>query len=56
MRITRLCTIPETRNKRLKELKNMLLEQEYRPGMIDSAIENLRDKLVRANHPSPLET
>ena len=38
MRITRICTKIETRDKRHQELKNMLLEREYRSGMIDNAI------------------
>ena len=42
MRINRICIKPDTRNKRLQKLKVMLLEREYRSGMIDSAIEKVR--------------
>ena len=42
MRITRICTKPETRDKRHQELKEMLLEREYRSGMIDSAIQRAK--------------
>ena len=42
MRITRICTKSETRDKRHQELKEMLLEREYRSGMIDSAIQRAK--------------
>ena len=42
MRIVRICTKPETRDKRLQELKEMLIDREYRPGMIDAAIQKAR--------------
>ena len=42
MRIVRICTKPETRDNRLKELKQMLIEREYRPGIIDAAIQKAR--------------
>ena len=38
MRINRICTYSETRDKRLIELKNMLLDREYKEGMINNAI------------------
>ena len=42
MRITRICTIPETRDKRHQELKEMLLDRDYRSGMIDAAIQKAK--------------
>lgn len=42
MRINRICMKPETRDKRLQELKEILLERDYRSGMIDSAVQRAR--------------
>ena len=42
MRINRICTKPETRDMRFQELKEMLLERDYREGMIDAAIRKTR--------------
>ena len=42
MRITRICSEPETRDLRHAELKEFLLEREYRPKVIDAAIEKAR--------------
>ena len=42
LRITRICTEPDTRDKRYDELKQMLLDRNYRSGMVDSAIERAR--------------
>ena len=42
MRMTRICTKSETRDKRHQELKEMLLEREYRSGMIESAIKRAK--------------
>ena len=42
MQIVRVCTKPETHNVRLQEMKQFLLEREYRPGMVDSAISRAR--------------
>ena len=36
------CTEPETRDLRLQELRQFLLNGEYRPGMVDSAIARAR--------------
>ena len=33
---------PETRNKQMQEQKEMLLERDYRSGMIDSAIQKAK--------------
>ena len=44
LRIVRICSEPETLNMRLGELKEMLLGRDYRPGVINSAIE--RAKLI----------
>ena len=38
MRIKRICTYPETRDTRFGELKQYLLDQDYNPKMVDSAI------------------
>ena len=42
MRMVRVCTEPETRDMRLQEMKQFLLEREYRPGMVDAAISRAR--------------
>ena len=38
LRIVRICSEPETRDQRLKEMKEFLMARNYRPGMVDSAI------------------
>ena len=38
LRIVRICSKPEDRNTRFKELRELLLSREYKPGLIDSAI------------------
>ena len=38
LRIVRICSLPETRNNRLLELKQLLLTRDYKAGMIDAAI------------------
>ena len=43
MRINRVFTFPETRDTRLVELKQMLLNRDYRPGMVDAAITKARN-------------
>ena len=43
LRITRICTEPETREKRYKELKDMLIERGYSSGLIDAAIRRARN-------------
>ena len=45
MRKNRVCNIPETRDLRLLELKDMLVNREYQPRMIDSAIQKARNIL-----------
>ena len=42
LRIVRICTHPEDREKRFSELKTLLLSREYKAGCIDSAIEKAR--------------
>ena len=42
MRINRVCSEESTREHRWKELKEMLLDREYTPGIIDSAIARAR--------------
>ena len=44
LRLIRICSEPETLELRLLELKEMLLGRDYRPGVIDSAIQ--RAKLI----------
>ena len=39
LRIVRICSLPKERDRRLIELKNMLLERDYKPRIIDAAIE-----------------
>ena len=39
LRIVRICSETEARDQRLSELKNLLLDREYRPGVINSAID-----------------
>ena len=43
MRIVRICSIPESRDLRLSELKQMFLEINYRPKIIDDAISKARN-------------
>ena len=38
----RICSEPETRDLRLSELKEMLLSRNYKPKIIDSAVERAR--------------
>ena len=42
LRIVRTCSEPETRDMRLSELKAMLLSRDYKPKIIDSAIDRAR--------------
>ena len=42
LRITRICSKPETREQRFLELKNMLLERKYQKSIIDAAIRRAR--------------
>ena len=43
LRIVRICTFSEDREKRFSELKDLLLSRDYKSGMIDSAIERARN-------------
>ena len=51
LRIIRICSENESRDLRLKELKSMLIEREYTPGIINSAISRAkaipREKALR---------
>ena len=38
LRITRICSKPETRDLRHSELRELLLERDYKPKIVDSAI------------------
>ena len=42
LRIVRICTHPEDREKRFSELKSLLLSRNYKPRSIDAAIEKAR--------------
>ena len=42
LRIVRICSLPADRDKRLAELKKMLLERDYKPGLIDAVIEKAK--------------
>ena len=44
LRIVRICSLPKDRDRRLIELKNMLLERDYKPRIIDAAIEKARSR------------
>ena len=46
LRMVRICTLPEDRDRRLAELRDMLLDRHYKPGIIDSAIKKAK-KLER---------
>ena len=41
--IVRICSLPEDRDKRLAELKVMLLERDYKPKLIEAAIERAKE-------------
>ena len=43
MRIVRICAIEEDREKRFKELKDLLLARDYKPKVIDSPIQKARN-------------
>ena len=43
MRINQICTFPETRDERLAEMKEWLLKRDYRPGLVDGAINKARN-------------
>ena len=43
LRIVRICSLPEDRDKRLAELKVMLLERDYKPKLIEAAIERAKE-------------
>ena len=42
LRIVRICSLPTDRDRRLAELKIMLIERDYKPGLIDAAIEKAK--------------
>ena len=42
MRINRVCTKPDTRDHRLEELRRFLLDRQYIPGVVDTAINRAR--------------
>ena len=42
VRIVRIWSLQSDRDKRLTELRNMLIERDYKPGIIDAAIEKAR--------------
>ena len=43
LRIVRICTLQEDREKRFTELKDLLLSRDYKPKVIDSAIQKARN-------------
>ena len=43
LRIVRICTFSSDREKRFSELRELLLSRDYRPGIINSAIEKARN-------------
>ena len=42
LRIVRICSQPEDREQRFEELKNLLLARDYKPGIIQTAIQRAR--------------
>ena len=42
LRIVRICSLPEAREKRFSELKGFLLSRNYRSGVVESAITKAR--------------
>ena len=42
LRIVRVCSEPDTRDQRLLEMRELLLDRSYRPGMVDAAISRAR--------------
>ena len=42
LRIVRICTHPEDREKRFSELKSLLISRDYKPRSIDAALEKAR--------------
>ena len=42
LRITRICSLPEARDKRFSELKELLISRNYKPKLIDAAIDKAR--------------
>ena len=42
LRIVRICSLPEDREKRFEELRGLLLSREYKGGAIDTAIQRAR--------------
>ena len=42
MRIVRICTLEENRELRFSELKQLLLDRDYKPRVIDAAISKAR--------------
>ena len=42
LRIVRICSLPEDREKRFKELKQLLLTRDYKSGVINNAIQKAR--------------
>ena len=43
LRIVRICSHSEARERRFSELKSLLLERDYRPGCVDAAIKKARN-------------
>ena len=55
LRIVRICSLPEDRDKRLTELKNLLLSRDYKSGIINAAIEKAK-KITRNEALKKVET
>ena len=47
LRIVRICSLTETREKRFSELKDMLLARDYSSNIIKAAIDRDRKKVIR---------
>ena len=42
LRIVRICSLPQDREKRFQELRTMLIDRDYRPRLINAAIDKAR--------------
>jgi hypothetical protein len=48
LRIVRICTLPGDRDKRLDELKCLLLARNYKPKLIDAAIQKIKEQCLQS--------
>ena len=55
LKIIRICTLPTDRDKRLEEVRDMLLERDYKAGIIEAAIQKAK-KIDRKDAIKKVET